>query len=120
MRRAVALYFFLLASASADIELRNTTGGDVWIQGTAYGAGNHLVPYPGDPVAVETPTRVVVLECLDGMVISADAVGVTSAVPRAVYLEILFRGFWFGLSLELFGMFMRVVRAMKSPRGEVL
>lgn len=120
MKRAAALFLLLLVTASADIELRNSSGGDVWIQGTAYGAGNHLVPFPGDPVSIETPTRVVVVECLDGMVISADAVGVTSAVPRSVYLEILFRGFWFGLGLELFGMLIRVVRAMKSPRGEVL
>jgi len=76
--------------------------------------------YSSNELYIQTPTRTVTVSVLDEAHVFVDDVGVTVTIPLSSHLEVLMMGFWAGLSAELFGLMLRVLRATKSQIGEVV
>lgn len=118
MKKLIIL-LVVAVSAGADIQIWNSSSGAVQVYEDVVPAG-HVVNlvYDESTVIVTTANRTQVFEVLDGTRLVVDDVGVTKATPLRSYLEVILRGFFFGLSVELFGWLVRVLRASRSRIGE--
>lgn len=119
--RISILFLLLCGGLCADVHVRNFSANAITADGVPVATlGTLSVTYTGSEMLVQTPTRTQTVYVLDGANVVVDDVDVTVTVPLASYLEIIMKGFYAGVFAELFGLFLRTVRATKSRMGEVV
>jgi len=121
----ILLFIMCCVVASADVIILNRSQDDCIIDGLT------VVPALTDSSVAYSASTIVVgygwtyynsqaVSVLDGTVVVVGDNGVSSSTPLLSWAEVFLKGFFLGAVWEAFGLLIRVVRAVKSQRAEVV